>query len=470
MKKELLEEALGQVSDRHIQEAAAPKRKKRLAYAAAIAAVLALVLLVRNMELPVLILANQVSAASESRMPQRPKRGIFGEAPGYDEAFSLWLDAQQAQDDALEAVMPTLEGFVTESCREFLSGSGENLLYSPVNAYLGLAMTAELASGNSRQQLLDALGASSTEVLRQQVSTLWEALYQDDGNELCTLASSLWLDQDLGYSQSAMDDLSYYYYTDIYQRDLSGSRAKKDIANWLSSQTGGFLKNYAPDLPENDPILALYSTIRFQSKWSDEFSAANNTQGTFHGTGGDTDCTFLNAKLRKMNYYWADSYGAVSLPLKNGCRMWLVLPDEGKTVADVLAEGQYWDMVTARYEGWENTKYMKVNLSVPKFDVSAKADLKEGLENMGITDIFHLDTADFSDTIQGNAVITGANQAVRVAIDEKGVTAAAYIEIPGAGAAMPPEEIIDFIVDRPFLFLITGDSGIPLFAGTVNQM
>ena len=52
--------------------------------------------------------------------------------------------------------------------------------------------------------------------------------------------------------------------------------------------------------------------------------------------------------------------------------------------------------------------------------------------------------------------------------DEQGVKAAAYIEIPGAGAAAPPEEIIDFILDRPFLFVITSNS-LPLFAGTVNE-
>ena len=32
----------------------------------------------------------------------------------------------------------------------------------------------------------------------------------------------------------------------------------------------------------------------------------------------------------------------------------------------------------------------------------------------------------------------------------------------------PPEEIIDFILDRPFIFAITTDS-IPLFMGTVNN-
>ena len=38
----------------------------------------------------------------------------------------------------------------------------------------------------------------------------------------------------------------------------------------------------------------------------------------------------------------------------------------------------------------------------------------------------------------------------------------------GTGAAAPPEEIIDFVLDRPFLFAITTND-IPLFVGTVNN-
>ena len=41
--------------------------------------------------------------------------------------------------------------------------------------------------------------------------------------------------------------------------------------------------------------------------------------------------------------------------------------------------------------------------------------------------------------------------------------------IPGAGSAMPPEEIIDFILDRPFLFVIATYEGVPLFTGVVNE-
>ena len=49
------------------------------------------------------------------------------------------------------------------------------------------------------------------------------------------------------------------------------------------------------------------------------------------------------------------------------------------------------------------------------------------------------------------------------------MTAAAYIELPGAGAAAPTDAIIDFILDRPFIFVITSQDNLPLFAGTVNQ-
>ena len=40
--------------------------------------------------------------------------------------------------------------------------------------------------------------------------------------------------------------------------------------------------------------------------------------------------------------------------------------------------------------------------------------------------------------------------------------------IIGAGAAEPPEEVIDFVLDRPFIFVITL-GGVPLFSGVVNQ-
>ncbi len=153
--------------------------------------------------------------------------------------------------------------------------------------------------------------------------------------------------------------------------------------------------------------------------------------------------------------------------------MWFILPDEGKTVDDVLADGEYLEMLRD-FEKQTNQKWMKVNLSVPKFDVSAGIDLKEALRAAGITKLFEPVGNDFSPSIRSTnanndpAYLESIHQDTRVMIDEEGVTGASYIELDFAAKGMePPEEIMDFVLDRPFAFAVVKEQ-IPLFMGTVN--
>lgn len=44
----------------------------------------------------------------------------------------------------------------------------------------------------------------------------------------------------------------------------------------------------------------------------------------------------------------------------------------------------------------------------------------------------------------------------------------AYTVMVACGAALPPDERVEFTLDRPFLFAVTGESGEILFAGIVN--
>lgn len=452
---EKLANALNHISDRHIAEAAEAKKKHRHPLLSAVAAVLTVVLLLNLPSIPMAVSAKAVSTAHY---------------PDYE-----W----EYRGDEMTAAMNILKEFFGRSITQSLSGTaGENTTYSPINLYMALALTAELTGGESRQQILTLLGADSVEALRQQANEVWNACYNDDHNQML-LANSLWLDEDLSYNQSIMDTLAEHYYTSVYQGALGSSQTNKAIRTWLNNQTGGLLKQEVRNagIQSDDrtfPVLALYSTVYFQAKWtrSVEFSRGSNTEGIFHAPGGDITCTFMNKKELQTTYYWGKNFGAVSLGMKDGSHMWLILPDEGKTVEEILAGEQYMDMI-ANPHGYEqeNGKYMKVNLSLPKFDIRASGDLQSDLAALGVTEIFDPNAADFSDSVEGHFPVwlTGVNQATRVAIDEEGVTAASYIEIPGAGAAMPPEEIIDFILDRPFIFIITNRYELPLFAGVVNE-
>ena len=458
---EHIHEALNEISEAHIAEAAKKKKRKGAIFLRIVAAAAMLAIVIGIFRLPKPVMAQAVSLSGDCRIPERPDRDDYSDMDEWRADLNAWQAENSARSDSKRAALSGLQGFFTDANSHFLSGDG-NSVWSPANAYIGLAMVAELTEGSSRQQILDLLGTANTTDLRAQVSAVWETAYKD-GNEASHLANSLWLQKGLNYRQDTMDALSYHYYADVYQTNLKNAGGA--IGAWLNNQTGGLLRNAKATIPE-DAVLALYSTLYFQSKWSDQFSAINNTRDTFHAPGGDTTVTYMNKKLATMNYYYGDCFSAVRMGLKNGSSMWFILPDEGYTPADVLADGQYMDMLLDN--DWENFKYMKVNLSVPKFDVSGQQDLAKGLKEMGVTDVFDLNTSNFSAITADTPIyLTAANQAVRVQIDEEGVKAAAYIEFPGAGSPMPPEEIIDFILDRPFLFVISDDF-IPLFAGVVN--
>lgn len=467
-----LSEALDHISDSHIAEAATARKRHRPYWLGAVAAVLAVILLLNIGFLPAPVQAAVVSNASAPRIMERPDLDDYENRDAWRADLELWNGERALREEKTAEAVQTLRQFFSDSSIGYLSGTGgENRVWSPVNGYIALAMLAEVTEGQSRQQLLDALGEPDLQTLRGHVSAVWESVYTDDGHEISAPATSLWLNEGLGYDQSTMDALAYHHYATVYQADLSSRRAEKALQAWLSNNTGGLLKRNAStaSFPE-EAVLTLASTVYLQAKWNDEFNPLKNSSGIFHAPGGTMNVTFMNKKLYQTYYYWGDSYGAVSLGLKNGTRMWFLLPDPDKTVDDVLREGQFWEDLTVSHLEEDGKKYMKVNLSVPKFDISSSADLQQMLRELGITDIFDEHRANFSSiTADAPVTVTAVNQAARIIVDEQGVKAASYIEIPGAGAAAPPEEIIDFILDRPFLFVLADDSGIPLFAGVVNE-
>lgn len=141
------------------------------------------------------------------------------------------------------------------------------------------------------------------------------------------------------------------------------------------------------------------------------------------------------------------------------------------SVNGLLADGELMKFLLTGKNDWEKSKYLTVNLSVPKFDVSSDLELSQALKALGVTDIFDSKVSDFTPMTGDMAGIflSTIQHAARVKIDEEGCAAAAFTVMAYAGAAMPPEEEVDFVLDRPFLFAITGSDGLPLFVGVVNQ-
>lgn len=465
-KSEKLSEAIGNIDEEIIEKAdqkrtaKSSKKAKKLPLritavtAACLAAVIGITVLI-----PRGIGAEALAEAVYPKATKYPGR--------FEINMDSWFAERRARWDSGELIDDGVNDFYKKTAEEFLSGD-ENKAYSPVNVYMALAMLGETTDGESRKQILDLLGADNIDELRGDAKNMWNANYCNDGAVMSILANSLWLNEDVNINRQTVDTLAENYYASSYRGDVTSAKMKNAIHEWLDQQTHGLLSDYVQDV-SLDPmtVMALYSTVYFRAKWDHQFNKSNNDTKTFHSANGDIQTEFMNGATEWGWFYAGEDFGAIWLSFDEGGSMWFILPDEDKTIDDVLGSGEYIKMITGGE--WENKKMLKIHYSVPKFDISSKIGLSEGLKNLGVTDVFDMDKSDFSPLTDSPVFISEANHTARVVIDEEGCTATAFTEMIGATAPMPPEDEMDFIVDRPFIFAVTSDTQQPLFIGTVND-
>ena len=413
-----------------------------------------------------------LAAAVYPEMPRYPKTEFDKKAD------KKWSDAVKALRDQPEGYQDGFDAFFSNSTRTFLSDAGtENIIYSPLSLYMALGMSAEITDGDTRRQILDVLAPNydiDIDTLRSHAKSIWQANYMDDGMAKCVLATSLWTNNNLNYDQATVDLLADGYYSSVFTGDPSSDEYNKLLQAWLNEQTDGLLDNYVSNIEMTpETVLTLASTVNYSGKWKSEFSKKLTKSGTFHSPASDVQRDFMNEE-RNTTYFWGDKFSAVSMSLENNGSMRLILPDEGISVEELLNDDEVFGFMT--YSGgiykYPNSKSVTVNMSVPKFDVSSQIDLRDGLGKLGITDLFDPERSDFSPLTGSadNIALSNAEQDTRVMIDEEGCKASALTVVAfNFMSFVRPDDHVDFVLDRPFIFEIMSDTGLPLFVGIVND-
>ncbi len=434
---------------------------------------------VKNSPLPVISTGSgkiEKVAEAKSLIADYPKNpdGAFdkdpfmsGEVEKYDQMEAKWEKATEKRMEIAKSV-PTMSKFANGLVSEALKHSdGGNLVMSPANIYMGLAMLAETAGGETRTEILKALDVESIEKLRENCDALMKAESVDDGLTKTVLANSLWMNDGIEFNKETLNTIAEKYYASSYWGDPASESFGKAMKEWLDEQTGGLLKDSIEciEIPP-ELILGIASTIYMKANWQNEFEPYYTDEETFHAPTGDIECDFMHGKFGAGGFYKGDNYAAVALPLKNDSgNMWFLLPDEGTTVNEMLENGGMAFMLSDKSEA--ESDWM-VNVSLPKLDVDSDSDIVEILKSMGITRCFTSE-ADFTPLTSQGAFVSNVKHAARVKTDEEGMEAAAYIEIYlGGNASYNGQKEFDFIADRPFVFCVTGVSDAPLFVGVVN--
>ena len=353
--------------------------------------------------------------------------------------------------------MPTPGNALGFAVLRALSDGTENQVLSPLSLAYALSMAAQGAEGETKRQMLDALEVSEP----SQVADLQEML-TDAG---LRQANAAFLPGGMNPKEEYVAALEQMFGAKWFgPKETSVEK----INRWVKDVTDGMIKEIVKKIPE-EAKLALVNAIAMDAKWMASFDPMANGEDVFHAPEGDVTATFMH---RQLSTDYGEREGVQMLKLnyrdeeyqRTGMAMYIALPEAGGM--DAVLDGLSQEGLGYFQFGEESRR---VNLSMPKTDISAVGELSEGLSALGMELAFS-DGADFSGITEEMTLKLGSVlQKSRLILDEEGTRAAsATVAMAMPTCAYNPERIVEFDLNRPFAFVIADEgSGAVCFAGIV---
>lgn len=386
--------------------------------------------------------------------------------------FEDFEEKRKRIEDIDDEFLTNVKDFSYESASMILKEQdiNTNNLYSPISLYMALAMMAESALGDTKQEILDVIHMDDSSMIDEETGKLFRKLYFHNEIGKLNLANSLWLNKDIKFNKELLDKLASDYYSYSFRVDFTDKDTSKKIGDWISENTGGRL-GYNPQdfITDSEQVMILLNTIYFYDEWVDRFNTDKTEEDTFYlADSGTVKCDFMNMTYGSHGYVKADGYTSSYLAFKNGYRMVFILPDEGVFPTEIISDpkrlSEAFDSISS-----EKRQTGKVIFKIPKFNYKVQLDLCESMRILGVKSAFDINTADFTPLSQTKPLyISDVKQSAAISIDEKGCEAAAFTQIDYAGSARP-EGMAEMILDRPFIFGIIDIDGCPLFIGIINN-
>lgn len=328
----------------------------------------------------------------------------------------------------------------------------ENSCYSPLSLYYALALTGSGAGGTTKREFESVLGAQVGWV-EDQCGKYYRQHYHDNEESKFWLANSLWMDGRYSFGEDFISGAEKNFYSALFQVDFTDPSLGEEMTKWVSENTGGLLN---PKFTfSEEQMLSIINTVYYNAQWSDQFSQEYNTNEEFHKADGSTvTAEFMHMGKGFGRAYEGTGFTRASLSLRNGDEMIFILPDEGVSTEELLSDPAAFENMFYPKASEEFTS-CQLRWSVPKFSFDCEYDLKNMLIDLGLEKAFDPVIADFSNMGKVELYLSEARQGAHIGVNEDGVEAAAYTELGfEAGAAAPPDKIIEMKLDRPFLFAI----------------
>lgn len=354
--------------------------------------------------------------------------------------------------------------------RQTESQGQKSMFFSPMGATFMMGMMAEGAEGETQREILKTMCLD--EATAREVSQMCEVLIDDvpeaDRQVTLKIANAIYTNKDYNLKKEFKKCMDEYYDADVRSLDFSKAESLNAINNWAKDKTNGKIQKIIDRLSP-DAVAYILNSIYFNAKWTNQFDREDTKTETFMTESGEAHQTEMMNNNAIVACAANDVMSMVCLPYGSGTvwNMYVMLPNEGKTVDDVLG--------SLNTESWMNVckglKNMRLNLKMPKYSTDNIIDMKTALAAIGMTKAFSPNAEFGKITDSKNMYISSMAQRAQINVTEEGteMVAVSTGDLSSLGGGADIFGNGEFFANRPFVYIVAeNNTGAIFFAGVYN--
>ena len=353
--------------------------------------------------------------------------------------------------------------------------NGKNVMISPASIMLALSMAESGANGDTKEQMAALWGGegNSDEQLSYAASIL-RKLNESNGVKMHA-ADSMWINDNnlTSYMKQEFIDFVKQNFDAEAENLPFDAAALEKINGWVKDKTDGMIDKIIDELGA-DTALILINAIAFEGKWGEQYEEYQVREGDFRAASGTTQKVSMLVGTEHTYLESGDATGFAKAYEGGQYAFVTMLPkDENQSIDDFLA-----DLTGDEFDTFLNSKTHQytVKTMMPEFTSDYSVELSEMLKDMGVTEAFDENKANFrsiADLGEGmNLLISKVFHKTHIEVNRNGTRAAAVTAVTmDVAGAIDMSDTKEVFCNRPYVYAIVDmTDNTPIFIGAVNEV
>lgn len=340
--------------------------------------------------------------------------------------------------------------------------NGQNFIMSPITVWSVLAVIAEGAAGNTRNQINNVIRVSvkDKESTRTGFKNITQWLQVNTQTVKLAKINGIFVDQNRLLYQEFREKAKDYYQTEMIPLDFKESvKSANRINSYISNFTHGKIPNLVDPSYFQDTQMVLTSALYFKGQWTVPFNASSTMKMPFYDSQGQkigevnmmyNRHTYPFSNIRELQARVIElSYGN-----ENRLSMLIMLPNPGVSLEDMFTNfknvnlDKFFEELRVSKEEYSDDE---VDCLIPRFKIKSDIDLTNVLKSgMGIEDVFDQSLAQLPHMSRTPMYVSKVVHKAEIEVTEDGTEAAAVTAAEFSNRI----GVVQFQANRPFTYLI----------------